>query len=254
VFGPAARDGPAGRPAEGKWREPSPRTQPDRRPKTALLLVRSMWQGQDSNLCRQCRRDQHKQPADSPCRYPASPSVPPRPARSSVGRSESGAKSGRRPARIRTDCSGATKGFKSTEDWTTGPEFTTPVAVWSLVEHSHRPPATGRHPAASSTARRLWLGGFAADIEGHGRGCRGDARQGRVHRPCPLREASRPCRWRSDWRWPTRPAAQPGGRIPPRRGARLQQPATIAGAKHADLHLGAPQREAASTENTWPPA
>jgi hypothetical protein len=44
-------------------------------------------------------RDLHKRPVDGFGRHPASPPVPSRPARPGVGRSESGAKFGRRPAR-----------------------------------------------------------------------------------------------------------------------------------------------------------
>jgi hypothetical protein len=59
VFGPAARDGrsvSAARRAEGNLREPDPRTRPDPMAEAAFHSSRVVWQGHDSNLCRQCRR------------------------------------------------------------------------------------------------------------------------------------------------------------------------------------------------------
>jgi hypothetical protein len=104
--------------------EGTPAPEPDLtgRPATALLLVRAMWQGQDSNLCRQCRRfyrsqrrflagpvlslpgpdhrcDVHKRPVDSFRRPSASPPASPYPERPSVGRREVGGKSRPRAGR-----------------------------------------------------------------------------------------------------------------------------------------------------------
>ena len=73
VFGPAARDGravSAGRRAEGNRRETGA-VEPGLtgRPAAAFPQLRGMWQGQDSNLCRQCRRFYRPLPlaARAPC-------------------------------------------------------------------------------------------------------------------------------------------------------------------------------------------
>ena len=74
VFGPAARDGravSAGRRAEGNRRETrARRTRPDRTASGRISAAqRVVWQGQDSNLCRQCRRFYRPLPlaARAPC-------------------------------------------------------------------------------------------------------------------------------------------------------------------------------------------
>jgi hypothetical protein len=112
-----------GRPG-GQWadhrRSRYPTLQADRTSdlRAAFLHLRVMWQGQDSNLCRQCRRftgrtavssrvpshrhlvpiidrDVHKRAGGSFCRPAASPPVPPHPARLGVGRREVGGNLGR---------------------------------------------------------------------------------------------------------------------------------------------------------------
>jgi hypothetical protein len=84
VFDLTARDGravSAGRRAEGKWREPRPlgrAWQATRRPRYCWSEV--VWQGQDSNLCRQCRRfyrSQRRLPA-GPLPSPHRPDYSPR--------------------------------------------------------------------------------------------------------------------------------------------------------------------------------
>jgi hypothetical protein len=107
----------AARRLEGNRRETQPATpaRPDRS-QPRLPSSTLVWQGQDSNLCRQCRRftgrtavsprvpshphlaptiacDVYKRPADSFGRPSASPPVPARPARLGVGRREGGGKS-----------------------------------------------------------------------------------------------------------------------------------------------------------------
>ena len=74
VFGPAARDGravSAGRRVEGNRRETGA-LEPGLigRPAAAFPQLRVVWQGQDSNLCRQCRRFYRPLPlaARAPCR------------------------------------------------------------------------------------------------------------------------------------------------------------------------------------------
>jgi hypothetical protein len=120
VFGPEAREGravSAGRRLEGTWRGTRP-SSPTRSggPQPRCCWSGAMWQGQDSNLCRQCRRfyrshrglpagpllsppgpdhcsDVHKRPAGSFGRHSGSPPVPPCPARPGVGWREVGGKS-----------------------------------------------------------------------------------------------------------------------------------------------------------------
>jgi hypothetical protein len=135
-------------------------------------------------------RDVHKRPADSFGRHSASPPVPARPTRPSVGRRESGGKSCRRLA------------LSSVPTWSAGCTAV-PMSVLPLQARAIRTTDTRRGP--TGTARRFVLGLVMASVSR-----RMQRPPPQACRPVPrtTRPGHQPC-WSSWWggcRWSCEPS------------------------------------------------